>query len=311
MVGQCPGRSSAESRLKAALRMVTANLTEDTDQRMSAPTESTLHSSPLGQATEYPTHYTPSLLHPIPRSEARSRMGVTDLEGVYGEDVWTCYEFSWLSQRGMPRVAVLGIRVPISSRSIVESKSLKLYLNSFAQTRFDSVADVQHTLDSDLKLAFMAPLIISLHTPGQTPVTFNPLPGDSLDGLDVEIESYEHDIALLGETVPESYIKKSWYTDLFRSLCPVTSQPDWASVHIEYAGPEFDPAALLRYLVSYRNHQAFHESTIEQIFVEMWATYAPRELSVHGRFLRRGGIEINPFRCCAEQAAPEVRVVRQ
>lgn len=278
---------------------------------MSAPTENSLHTSPLGQATEYPIHYTPSLLHPIPRSEARASIGFSDEVRLFGEDVWTCYEFSWLNQKGLPRVAILQLQVPVISRSIVESKSLKLYLNSFAQTRFASVAEVQHTLDSDLKLAFMAPLIISIQTPGAVPLTFNPLAGQALDELDIEVSQYQHNVGLLGESVAGTYIKKSWYTDLFRSLCPVTSQPDWASVHIEYVGPEFDPADLLRYLVAYRNHQAFHESTIEQIFLEIWSTYHPQELTVHGRFLRRGGIEINPFRSSTERSAPSVRVLRQ
>lgn len=284
---------------------------QETFKTMSNPPKNIIDAGPLGRASEYPQHYTPSLLHPISRRDARSRIGFSEDISLHGEDLWTCYEFSWLNDKGLPRIAILQLQVPLSSRSIVESKSLKLYLNSFAQTRFASVGDVQNTLDSDLKLAFMAPLMISLQPPGQTQVTFNSLPGDLLDELDLEISDYEYDVGLLGKSEAGTYIKKSWCTDLFRSLCPVTSQPDWASLHIEYVGPEFDPRALLRYLVSYRNHQAFHESTIEQIFLDIWSTYEPLELSVNGRFLRRGGIEINPFRSSQERAAPNMRLVRQ
>ncbi len=271
-----------------------------------------LTNSPLGRDVPYVSTYTPSLLHSIPRSDSRSQLrGLPAELPFHGEDVWNCYELSWLSDKGGPRGALLRIQVPISSQAIVESKSLKLYLNSFAQTRFASMAEVQKTLDSDLMLAFRGPLMIELSEPEQLTNAATGLPGECLDDLEVEINHFALDAALLLEPEADTRIKKSWHTHLFRSLCPVTGQPDWASLFIEYTGPRFDVAGLYRYLVSYREHPGFHEATIEQIFLDIQQRYEPNSLSVYGRFLRRGGVDINPYRATSPGPAPELRVARQ
>lgn len=273
---------------------------------------SSLSNSPLGREVSYVSTYTPSLLHSIPRSDARNQLrGLADDLPFHGEDVWNCYELSWLSEKGGPRGAVLRIQVPISSQAIVESKSLKLYLNSFAQTRFANIAEVQKTLDSDLMLAFRGPVMIELSEPDQMGNAATGLPGECLDQMEVDVDTFALDADLLSPPEPDTHLSKSWYTHLFRSLCPVTGQPDWASLLIEYAGPRFDVDGLYRYLVSYREHPGFHEATIEQIFLDLQNRYEPSSLAVYGRFLRRGGVDINPYRSMHPGPAPDLRVARQ
>ena len=280
--------------------------------------------------------YTPSLLQSIKRAGARIHLGIADELPFRGEDVWTGYEFSWLNQAGKPLVAGVRLRVPCTSPNLVESKSMKLYLNGFAQTRFGSRADVANTLEADLSAAFGAPLGVTLmdidHLGGG-----DRMPGDSLDELDVAVSDYERNPQLLqrregsalrrsgtGEVserdAPESLrrhdpegerVAETFHTHLFRSLCPITAQPDWASVLVRYIGAPVDPESLLRYLISYRRHAAFHEDTIEQIFVDFTQRCRPDELTVFGRFLRRGGLDINPFRSTVVDKAPELRLARQ
>lgn len=271
-----------------------------------------IEQSPLGKASAYVATYTPSLLHSIPRDEARTGLrGLSAGPEFHGEDIWNCYELSWLSPRGAPRGAILRIQVPQTSGAIVESKSMKLYLNSFAQTRFENTAEVQKTLDSDLLLAFRAPVMIELSEPDQLGQAPSGLPGECLDELDVDVEVFTYDDALLVGGVSETHFHKTVHTHLFRSLCPVTGQPDWASLLIEYAGPRFEIADLYRYLVSYREHAGFHEATIEQIYLDIQNRLNPTSLAVYGRFLRRGGIDINPYRASTPGPAPELRVARQ
>lgn len=268
--------------------------------------------SPLGKTSSYIATYTPSLLHSIPRDDARAGLrGLSDKPAFHGEDVWNCYELSWLSPNGGPRGAVLRVRVPQTSGAIVESKSMKLYLNSFAQTRFENTADVQKTLDSDLLLAFRGPVMIELSDFDQMNQAPAGLPGECLDELDVAVDVFTADETLLTGGEPDTQVNKTLYTHLFRSLCPVTGQPDWASVLIEYAGPRFELADLYRYLVSYREHPGFHEATIEQIYLDIQNRLAPTSLAVYGRFLRRGGIDINPYRVSSPGPAPQLRVARQ
>lgn len=268
--------------------------------------------SPLGKSSAYVATYTPSLLHSIPRDDARAGLrGMSDQLDFHGEDVWNCYELSWLSPKGGPRGSVLRIRVPHSSGAIVESKSMKLYLNSFAQSRFENTAEVQKTLDSDLLLAFRAPVMIELSEPGQMNQPPGGLPGECLDEMDVDVERYAVDETLLEAGDPDTHVNKTLHTHLFRSLCPVTGQPDWASVLIEYAGPRFKLPDLYRYLVSYREDPGFHEATIEQIYLDIRNQLAPTSLAVYGRFLRRGGIDINPYRASNPGPAPDLRVARQ
>jgi 7-cyano-7-deazaguanine reductase len=275
------------------------------------PQAHTFDEGPLGKVTAYPATYTPSLLHPIDRSAARDQVGVAQASQLHGEDLWTGYEFSWLDTQGKPLVAGLRIRIPCQSPAMVESKSLKLYLNSFAQTKFESQAAVLHTLDQDLNLAFQAPVIIELMELAQLTVPVQQMPGVCLDDIDLRTDTYEREPDFLSLEDVDVSVHETLHSHIFRSLCPVTAQPDWASVSIEYSGVPVNRAGLLKYLISYRNHQAFHETTIEQIFCDIMATCAPSRLAVYGRFLRRGGLDINPFRSSHEAEAPMCRLPRQ
>ena len=266
---------------------------------------------PLGKDVEYATTYTPSLLRSIDRAKLRTSLGTTVVPTFHGEDTWNCYEFSWLNPKGRPDVAVVRLRVGCNSPAIVESKSLKLYLNSFAQTVFATRAEVLTTLNSDLSIAFRAPVIVDLLDVEQASEPVGQLPGKSLDDLDVDVEVYHWCPDLLEIEAGAVTVRQAFHTNLFRSVCPVTHQPDWASVMIQYVGHRISAEGLLRYLVSFRNHAAFHEATIEQIFVDIMQRCAPEHLTVYGRFLRRGGIDINPYRSTDESLSPVVRLLRQ
>ena len=269
--------------------------------------------NPLGKQSEYVDTYTPSLLHSIERAVARVEIGIDgDSLPFQGEDVWMCYELTWLGERGKPEVSTLRIKVPASSRCIVESKSLKLYLGSLAQTRFANRAELLNTLNSDLGLAFRAPVMLELIDLARVPEIVAQPPGICLDGLDVKITDYERNPDLLVlEGGEERVVKETVHTNLFRSLCPVTGQPDFATVVIRYLGRPITRSSMLAYLVSFRNHMAFHEATIEQIYVDLEAHCAPEQLSVSGRFLRRGGIDINPFRSNVDDQMELIRLPRQ
>jgi 7-cyano-7-deazaguanine reductase len=267
--------------------------------------------SPLGQPSPAASTYTPSLLFSIRRTESREDMGITDPLPFLGEDLWTGYEFSWLDGRGMPRVAGLRVWAPCTSDNLVESKSMKLYLNSFAQTRFWHRNDVINTLESDLNLAFRSPVAVELIDLYQLATVGSQFPGQSLDHENITTDVYERNVDLLEVADTNRAVRETLYSDLFRSLCPVTGQPDWASIMVEYAGPPIDRAGLLKYFISYRNHQAFHEATVEQIYMDIMALCKPQTLSVYGRFLRRGGLDINPFRSNVTARAPVLRLPRQ
>ncbi len=273
----------------------------------------TLDEGPLGQTSDYPSTYTPSLLHSMDRAVARAKAGV-EVSECKGEDLWTGYEFSWLNTDGKPQVTGLRLHVPCHSRAIVESKSLKLYLNSFSMTKFESHTEVLKTLDQDLTLAYRGPVMLELLDLVQLELPVHQFSGVCLDDLDVRTNTYERDPLLLSVEDPgatEHVVHETLYTHLFRSLCPVTGQPDWASVLVEYQGAPLARDGLLKYLISYRNHQAFHETTIEQIYLDILHTCRPRQLSVYGRFQRRGGLDINPFRSTHEDSAPLCRLPRQ
>jgi len=269
--------------------------------------------SPLGQQSEYVDTYTPSLLHSIDRTAARTESGIdTESLPFQGEDVWMCYELTWLGARGKPEVSAMRIKVPASSPCIVESKSLKLYLGSLAQTRFTNRSELLNTLNSDLGLAFRAPVMLELIDLAQIPEILAQPPGICLDGLDVKLEVYERKPELLSlEEGEERVVKETVHSNLFRSLCPVTGQPDFATLVIRYLGRPITRSSLLAYLVSFRNHPAFHESTIEQIFMDIQSVCQPDQLSIAGRFLRRGGIDINPFRSNVDDQMELLRLSRQ
>jgi len=267
--------------------------------------------APLGHATSYPDEYDPTLLFPVPRAPQRAELGITAALPFAGCDTWTAYEIAWLDDRGKPQIAVATLRIPVTSPALPESKSVKLYLGSFAQASFDSAADVSATVERDLTKIAGEAVSVQLVLPedfGKLRIV--ELDGESLDGLDVDVDSYELSPDLLesgGPTVAETLT-----TDLFRSLCPVTGQPDYASVALRYQGPRIDRAALLRYLVSYRRHAGFHEHCVERIFVDVKDRCDCAALSVYARFTRRGGIEINPYRTDAGWVPPaNERTARQ
>lgn len=273
---------------------------------------STAIDSPLGREVAYVDVYTPSLLHSIPRTDARRAMAIdpADLPFV-GEDVWTAYELSWLDGKGRPRVGALRMTIPATSPAIVESKSMKLYLNSFAQTRFNHAADVLKTLNSDLTLAFQAPILVDLLSAATLATITDGLPGMCLDELDTEIDCYEYDPELLQLEQSSFEVKEVVHTRAFRSLCPVTGQPDWAALVVQYAGAPIVRESLYRYLISYRSHTGFHEATVEQVYTDLLNRCGCNRLSVWARFMRRGGIDINPHRSSWDGSAPLIRLAAQ
>ncbi|HEX5677237.1 MAG TPA: NADPH-dependent 7-cyano-7-deazaguanine reductase QueF [Alcanivorax sp.] len=275
-----------------------------------------LNDTPLGRTSAFIDEYTPSLLCPVPRWDARESLELeSGEEGAslpfHGQDIWNAYELSWLNPRGKPVVAMAELVVPCISPNIIESKSLKLYLNSFANTRFASREAVINTLAGDLARVAGAPVdvrVMSLEEAGRTPAWDDH--GDGVDHLDVAFEHFEYRPDLLfTEQGPER--NGVLVSHLLRSHCPVTNQPDWATVQVRYTGAAISPASFLRYVVSLRNHQGFHEQIIEQMFVDLKRQCAPRHLSVYGRFTRRGGLDINPFRSDYEDLPPNFRTVRQ
>jgi 7-cyano-7-deazaguanine reductase len=257
--------------------------------------------SSLGRHVDYPREYDPSLLFPIARSLGRDALGIrADALPFVGFDRWHAYELSWLDARGKPRVATATFEVPADSPSLVESKSLKLYLNAFNASRFDGDDVVRGTIARDLSNAAGAPVSVAFGLP--------PLRGDDdaidLDAQDIAIGSYgPPDASLLACDVGDD-ADETLSSALLKSNCPVTGQPDWASVRIAYRGPRIDRAGLLRYLVSFRDHAGFHEQCVERIFVDVFARCRPRELSVDARYTRRGGLDINPWRATHGQTPP-------
>jgi len=261
--------------------------------------------SPLGKSTTYADRYDPGLLFPIPRQGKRDEIGVsgTDLP-FHGVDVWNGYELSWLDTRGKPIVAVAEFRFPATTPNIVESKSFKLYLNSFAQERMADRAAVRDTLVRDLSAASGGVVDIVLRAPNELDGTPLGEPeGLLLDTQELDFDSYGPPRAEFLDA-GDREITEVVVSHLLRSNCPVTGQPDWGSVQVSYTGNAIAHAGLLRYLVSFRSHTEFHEQCVERIFMDIRARCAPRELSVYARYTRRGGLDINPFRSTDPAAVP-------
>lgn len=271
------------------------------------------HASPLGKATAYQSHYAPELLFPIPRQPKRNELGISgSVLPFVGEDIWNAYELSWLNAKGKPVVAVGCIRVPADSPNLIESKSFKLYLNSFNQTEFATIDDVRKTLEHDLSLAADAAVRLTLEPLSANPsaVIGNPT-GFLIDNLDIECTRYDPAPEFLACTA-DNAVEETLYSHLLKSNCLVTGQPDWAMVVIRYRGRPIDRAGLLRYIVSFRNHNEFHEQCVERIFTDILNGCQPESLAVYARYTRRGGLDINPFRSTGEYTCPDnVREIRQ
>ncbi len=267
-----------------------------------------LDGAPLGNAVDYIDRYAPELLYPIPRAPQREGLGLAPEQPLpfVGADLWNAYELSWLNPRGKPVVAIGKLRVPANSTSIIESKSLKLYFNSFAQTTFASLEEVQAAMTRDLSAAAGASVAVFLWEVSTLPERpLNNFSGTLLDDLDIETRAYRPAPELLKADTGDAQVEEQLVSHLLRSNCPVTGQPDWASVCIHYRGPTIDHAGLLAYIVSFRQHSDFHEHCVERIFLDVWAQCRPTFLSVYARYTRRGGIDINPFRSSAPEPDPE------
>ncbi len=270
--------------------------------------------SPLGKPTAYQAEYTPSLLFPIPRQTKREELGITGTLPFFGVDIWNAYEVSWLNQRGKPQVAIATFTVPADSPNIVESKSFKLYLNSFNQTRLSSPEALLELLRADLSDSFGAPVQVKLTLPDAfSTLQMGELEGLLLDRLDIEVDAYQPAPELLKANHAEAMVEETLVSHLLKSNCLVTGQPDWGSVQIRYVGAQIDQAGLLQYLIGFRNHNEFHEQCVERIFMDILRQCRPQKLAVYARYTRRGGLDINPWRSnfTTAQRPPNLRNARQ
>ncbi len=264
----------------------------------------------LGQTTEYVDTYRPDLLTPIPRSLGRDAIGVHDFRGT---DVWRLYEITWINERGLPVAAAGEIRVPATSPCIVESKSLKLYIGSLTQTKIASVEEAARLIARDVSACVGAPVEVLIDDLARWEMPVTRVPGIVLEAecADLECSVYEPDASLL-KAASDDVVEETLSSNLLRSRCPVTGQPDHASIVISYRGRRIDRRALLAYIVSFRRHQGFHEQCCEQIHADIMRVLAPEALSVNCCFTRRGGIDISPFRSTvADLPDPVIRTPRQ
>ena len=280
---------------------------------------------PLGRETDYPQTYDPDLLRSIPRADARRDAGIQEPPPFDGADIWNAYEISWLDTTGKPTAYVGELSFPATSTNIVESKSLKLYLNSLNQERHASAGDVAEVIRRDLVAVIEASVTVTL-----TPVAdtagwrIHALPGECIDDLDVDpdleleleldlsVAGADPDPDLLEGSIDEAnQVEETLHSHLLRTNCPITNQPDWASILIRYRGPKINRQNLLSYLISYRHHQAFHEACVERMFMDISRHCRPAGLTVHARYTRRGGLDINPFRSNFETGVENLRLCRQ
>ncbi len=279
--------------------------------------------SQLGKASAYIDQYDASLLFPIPRAGKRAEIGITGAAPFLGADMWTAFELSWLNLRGKPQVALAHFTVPCDSVNIVESKSFKLYLNSFNNTKFADANAVRDRLRADITEAVWRNAEAAGVMPSSIGVTLlgpdlfdrepvHELDGLNLDRLDIECTQYTPAPELLTATRNEAPVSEVFVSNLLKSNCLVTGQPDWGSVQISYTGDQIEQGGLLQYLVSFRNHNEFHEQCVERIFMDIWTRCKPMRLAVYARYTRRGGLDINPFRTSHPQALPRnIRTARQ
>ena len=251
----------------------------------------------LGRTVEHEPPYAPSILMPIPRAGTRQALGIAGPLPFAGVDRWTGFELGWLEPGGKPRVAVLRATVPADSPNLVESKSFKLYLNSYARERLDGIDAVRARIARDLSAAAGAEVMVELVEPANwKSLAPGELPGHVIDDLPLAIESSGTIDTSALRSDPAQIVAESLVSHLLKSNCPVTGQPDWASVMIDYRGPAIDRAGLLRYLVSFREVREFHEQCVERIYLDLTRRCAPESLAVEARYTRRGGLDINPRR---------------
>ncbi|TEW55536.1 NADPH-dependent 7-cyano-7-deazaguanine reductase QueF [Psychromonas sp. RZ22] len=268
----------------------------------------------LGKVTEYKCHYDNTLLQGVPRSLNRNELALAaESLPFYGDDLWNIYELSWLNKKGKPMVATGLVKVPFDSEFLIESKSFKLYLNSFNQSRFDSVETVQNTLMADLSACANKPVEVTLNaTLDNINDTLGTFSGINLDTLDIEVSEYQLSPSLLENISSAETVTETLYSHLLKSNCLITSQPDWASVEISYTGGQLDREKLLRYLISFRQHNEFHEQCVERIFCDLMKYGSLTSLTVYARYTRRGGLDINPLRSTTPSPSiNNMRLLRQ
>lgn len=267
----------------------------------------------LGQKTEYAHQYDPSLLQPVPRSLNRDDLNLGQDLPFVGCDIWTLYELSWLNDKGLPQVSIGEVSIPVTSANLIESKSFKLYLNSFNQTRFSGWDDVENRLINDLSACAGETVDVTLRSVDDyTDSVIVTMDGDCIDAQDIEITSYDFDRNLLVGAASGEWVTESLHSHLLKSNCLITNQPDWGSVEIHYTGQQIDREALLRYIVSFREHNEFHEQCVERIFTDIVQFCQPQSLTVYARYTRRGGLDINPYRSnISSQPNHNQRMARQ
>lgn len=267
----------------------------------------------LGQNTEYKSQYDASLLQAVPRRLNREGLRIVEQQPFnQGADVWSCYELSWLNPHGLPQVAIADVEIDFKSENLIESKSFKLYLNSFNQTKFASIEEVEQTLTRDLSQCASGQVSVRIHKladyTNQPIVNFA---GECIDEQEIQIESYTFSNQYLENIAEDEIVEETLVSHLLKSNCLITSQPDWGSVQIHYIGKRLNREKLLRYLVSFREHNEFHEQCVERIFTDLMQFAKPEKLTVYARYTRRGGLDINPFRSNFESIPVNLRMARQ
>jgi len=272
-----------------------------------------LHNAPLGKSSEYPDSYRPTLLFPVAREENRRRIGLEDGRWPwFGEDLWQAWEVSWLRPGGVPAVAWAEIFVPAASPSIIESKSLKLYLNSLNQHVFSTPEQLVETVVRDISSACGAAVRVNLHSVDESGAAIGRPEGYQLiDDEPVPDVVYQYAPESLAVEPGAEVVTERLCSHLLKSNCPVTGQPDWGTLLISYTGPKIDRSALLRYIVSFRSKQDFHEHCAETVFTDLLEHCQPEELAVCARYTRRGGLDINPWRSTQAEGDAGPRLIRQ
>ncbi|MFZ9595357.1 MAG: NADPH-dependent 7-cyano-7-deazaguanine reductase QueF [Bdellovibrionia bacterium] len=277
---------------------------------MKKTTNELLDHAPLGKKSSYRDTYDPSLLFALPRKLKRDEIQVPSNLPFQGFDYWTAFELSWLNLKGRPEVALAHFQIPCESPCLIESKSFKLYLNSFNNSRFSSFEQVQDKLINDLSHATQSSVHVNVQPLKEARFPIGSLSGTSLDDLDIECTTYLPEPSYL-KTLGQDTVDETLHSHLLKSNCLVTGQPDWGSLQIHYRGKKIEPQGLLRYIVSLRNHNEFHEQCVERIFMDILRTCEPQALSVYARYTRRGGLDINPFRTNEDRAPQLDRLIRQ
>ena len=269
--------------------------------------------SPLGKSSAYQSQYAPELLFPIARQQKRDELGLSGTLPFFGVDIWNAYELSWLNMRGKPQIAIATVTAPADSPNIIESKSFKLFLNSFNQTRLAGPDALLALLRDDLSNGFGAPVHVTLTHPEEFDgIRMGELEGTLLDRLDIEVDGYSPAPQLLKANHEEAPVEETLVSHLLKSNCLVTGQPDWGTVQIRYVGPQIDQEGLLKYLIGFREHNEFHEQCVERIFMDVLRQCQPSKLAVYARYTRRGGLDINPWRANFSTGKPgNLRGARQ